>query len=246
MPGPALDVNEGDVVQVSVTNTLSEPVSFEIPQLAIDQGTTEVAAGDTFTYTFTATRPGTFLYDSAANAGRQQAMGLFGALVVRAATSGQAYDDASTAYAADSVLVLSEVDPGLNADPDNYDLEHWKPQYWLINGKAYPDTDHVAAAAGSTLLLRFVNAGIDQNTMTMLGMRARLLARDGWPLANPFSVVSETIASGQTVDELASVPAGSAGSHLALYNRQLHLTNGVLGSSGHSPGGMLTFVDVTP
>jgi FtsP/CotA-like multicopper oxidase with cupredoxin domain len=244
--GPVLYANEGDSVQVTLTNMLAEPVSFEVPQLSVDQGPVEVAAGGTSVFTFTASRPGTFLYDSPANAGRQQGMGLFGALVVRSATAGQAYDDPATAFAGQSVLVLSEIDPGLSADPDTYNLENWKPQYWLINGKAYPDTAPLSAAAGSKLLLRYVNAGLDNHTMTMLGMHARLVARDGWPLGNPGDIVSETIASGQTIDELAAVPAGSAGARLALYNRQLHLSNGTLGSAGHSPGGMLTFVDVTP
>jgi FtsP/CotA-like multicopper oxidase with cupredoxin domain len=246
LPGPQLDVAEGTDVSVTVTNALAEPISLEIPQLSINEGETEVAAGGSFTYTFTASRPGTFLYDSPSNAGRQRGMGLFGPLVVRSATVGQAYDTPASAYTTESVLVLSEIDPGLNADPDNYNLENWKPQYWLINGKAYPDTAHVSAAAGSKLLLRYINAGLDNNTMTMLGMHARLAARDGWPLANVSDVVAETIPSGQSIDEIASVPAGSAGSSLALYNRQLHLSNGTLGSSGHSPGGMLTFVDVTP
>jgi FtsP/CotA-like multicopper oxidase with cupredoxin domain len=246
LPGPVLDVAAGTDVSVTVTNALAESISLEIPQLSINEGETQVAAGGSFTYTFTASRPGTFLYDSPSNAGRQRGMGLFGAIVVRPATAGQAYDDPTTAYTSESVLVLSEIDPGLNADPDNYDLEHWQPQYWLINGKAHPDTAHLSAAAGSNLLLRYVNAGLDNNTMTMLGMHARLAARDGWPLVNPYTVVSETIPSGQSIDEIAAVPAGSAGQSLALYNRQLHLSNGTLGSAGHSPGGMLTFVDVTP
>jgi FtsP/CotA-like multicopper oxidase with cupredoxin domain len=246
LPGPVLDVAAGTDVSVTVTNALAESISLEIPQLSINEGETEVAAGGSFTYTFTASRPGTFLYDSPANAGRQRGMGLFGALVVRPATAGQAYNDPTTAYTSEKVLVLSEIDPGLNADPDNYNLEQWQPQYWLINGKAYPDTAHLSAAAGSNLLLRYVNAGLDNNTMTMLGMHARLAARDGWPLVNPYTIVAETIPSGQSIDEIAAIPAGSAGQSLALYNRQLHLSNGTLGSAGHSPGGMLTFVDVTP
>ncbi|MDX6450923.1 MAG: hypothetical protein QOH16_972 [Gaiellaceae bacterium] len=246
LPGPQLDVAEGTDVSVTVTNTLAEPISLEIPQLSINEGGTEVAAGATFTYTFSAARPGTFLYDSPSNAGRQRGMGLFGPIVVRSLTAGQAYDTAASAYTSESVLVLSEIDPGLNADPDNYNLENWKPQYWLINGKAYPDTAHISAAAGSKLLLRYINAGLDNNTMTMLGMHARLAAQDGWPLGTVSDIVAETIPSGQSIDEIASVPAGSAGSSLALYNRQLHLGNGTLGSVGHTPGGMLTFVDVTP
>ena len=41
-------------------------------------------------------------------------MGLYGALVVRPATAGQAYDDAATAFDDEAVLVLSEIDPALN------------------------------------------------------------------------------------------------------------------------------------
>jgi FtsP/CotA-like multicopper oxidase with cupredoxin domain len=123
-------------------------------------------------------------------------------------------------------------------------MENWAPSYWLINGKSYPDTPAISALHGSKLLLRYVNAGIDNHTMTMLGMHATLVGRDGFALAHPFDVVSETIASGQTVDELATVPA-TVGAHLALYNAQLHLSNGALGAPAHDNGGALTFVDVT-
>jgi FtsP/CotA-like multicopper oxidase with cupredoxin domain len=254
MPGPQLVVPTPGGVSITVTNALSVPTSLEVPQYGVEQGPVEVAPLASLTYTVNATRPGTFLYQSEANGGRQIAMGLFGALVVRpVAGAGRAYEDATTAFAAESVLVLSEIDPALNnaVDPMAFNMESWKPSYWLINGKAYPDTrltdtlgNPVSPAAGSKLLLRYVNAGLDNNTMTMLGMHARLVGRDGYALANPFDVVSETIASGQTVDEIASIPAAASGSHLPLYNRQLHLSNGALGAPAHDDGGMLTFVDV--
>ena len=55
------------------------------------------APGATVTYTFTAA-PGTYVYQSGADAGRQAAMGLYGALVVHPTAPGQAYDDPSTAF----------------------------------------------------------------------------------------------------------------------------------------------------
>ena len=44
-------------------------------------------------------------------------MGLYGILIVRPATAGQAYDSdpsASSAYNDEATLVLSEIDPALN------------------------------------------------------------------------------------------------------------------------------------
>jgi FtsP/CotA-like multicopper oxidase with cupredoxin domain len=89
-PGPPLVVNEGDVVTVNVTNALppfptlpTDPsvhvVRFEIPGITFNPGSTDVAVGSTVTRTFTASDPGTYQYQSAGNAGRQEAMGLYGA-----------------------------------------------------------------------------------------------------------------------------------------------------------------------
>ncbi len=243
VPGPVLDVNAGDTVHVVLHNDLNEPVSFEAPGLSVDAGSPPAPAHGTAAYSFTASAPGTYLYQSAANSGRQLAMGLYGALLVRPGTAGQAYDSAVSAYDVESVLVLSAVDPGFNADPDNADLYSYAPTYWLINGKAYPDTVPVhAAGPGTRVLLRFLNAGFDNTTMALLGLHERVIARDGHLLNNPFSANAETVPAGATEDTVATIPA--AGSRFALYNRQLHLTNGAAGTAGHSPGGMMTFIVV--
>jgi FtsP/CotA-like multicopper oxidase with cupredoxin domain len=244
LPGPVLDVSRGDVVTLNVTNALvGRTISLEAPGIDLTAGPQDAAPGNTVSLTFTASAEGTYLYDSAGDAGRQQAMGLYGALVVRGSTPGQA-DGA--AFDLERTLVLSELDPAFNAAPDTFDMNAWKPTYWLINGQPYrSDAPTIDAHAGDRLLLRYANAGIDDNTMTMLGLRARLLARDAYALANPFDVVAETFASGATADALVTVPAtAAAGTRFPLYNRQLHLTNGLPGGAGYSPGGMLTFVRV--
>ena len=46
---------------------------------------TAAADGGTVTYSFVATNPGTFLYESGTNPEKQVRMGLFGALIVRPA-----------------------------------------------------------------------------------------------------------------------------------------------------------------
>ena len=101
------------------------------------------------TYSFTAANPGTYLYEAAPlpNAQHQTAMGLHGALVIQPAAAGQAYADAATAYDADAVLVMSELDPALNvaANPADFDMRTFTPRYVPLNGRAYPDTDPIAA-----------------------------------------------------------------------------------------------------
>jgi FtsP/CotA-like multicopper oxidase with cupredoxin domain len=243
LPNPVLAVSEGDVVTLNVTNALpaGHTISIEVPGLNFDAGPTDADVGATLSRTFTASAPGTYLYQSVGDAERQTAMGLYGALIVRSLTAGQAYDDPATAYDVEAPLVLSAIDPAFNADPDNFDMRNYLATYWLINGEAYPDTDVIHAAAGQRLLLRYVNAGFDNTTMLLLGTHEQVVARDAYPLGNPFEADAETIPAGATEDAIATIPAASSGlpNGLALYNRQLHLTNG---APGASPGGMLTFI----
>jgi FtsP/CotA-like multicopper oxidase with cupredoxin domain len=250
LPGPQLVVTEGDTVTVNVTNALpaGHTLSFELPGVDFAAGPTDAAVGATVTRTFTASAPGTYLYQSGGDAGRQEAMGLSGALIVRPATANQAYDSTTTAYHVEAVLVLSAVDPNFNASPDTFDMYGYHATYWLINGKAYPDTaPGITAAPGQLVLLRYLNAGYDNTTMALLGMHERVVARSAHLLNNPFDAAAETIPAGATEDAIATVPAGAAPSAngYPLYNRQLHLTNGPQAAPGPTPatgGGMLTFI----
>jgi FtsP/CotA-like multicopper oxidase with cupredoxin domain len=240
VPGPVLDVAQGAIVRIVVHNGLSQPVGLQIPGEAIEEGPVEAPAGGTANYTFTASAPGTRLYESPANGGRQLAMGLYGALIVRSETAGQAYGTPASAYDVEATLVLSAIDPAFNAAPDTYNMLYWAPTYWLINGKAYPQTDPISAPGGSKILLRYLNAGFDNTSMALLGAHERVIARDAYPV-NPFDAVSETIAAGQTTDAILTAPA--SGASFPLSNRQLHLTNGTAGTPAYSfPGGMMTFI----
>jgi FtsP/CotA-like multicopper oxidase with cupredoxin domain len=236
IPGPVLDVGVGNTVTIVLHNELADPVSIRFPGL---EAGPEAPGGGTATYTFTPSESGTYLYSAETDPSRQVPMGLYGAFIVEPVPPGQAYADPASAYDKQAVLVLSEIDPALNADPAGFNLLRWAPRYWLINGKAYPDTGSIPADPGDRLLLRYLNAGEDHHTMTLLGAHQQVFAKDAYPLPFPFDVVAETIAAGQTADMIVTVPAAAADSKLALYSRQLHVTNG-----DSFPGGMLTFIDV--
>lgn len=248
--GPTLRVAQGSDVTVTLHNGLTgEATSLYVGGQAMVPDTTAVAAGGSHTYTFTASRPGTYLYEAGVGAGSQHqvARGLFGALVVDPPTAGQAYD-ASTAFAAESVLVLSEVDSRLNRSttPADFDMRSFAPQWSLINGAAAPDTAAVPAGSGQDVLLRWVNAGTGYHSMAVLGADQRVVALDGSQLKNGAvdisrRYVAETFGPGQTADAIVTVPTTAADRKLAVYDASLTLhDNNTAGT-----GGMLTFVNVT-
>ena len=164
-PGPNLIVNQGDVININLTNNLSTSVSMTFPgqsnvmadgnpvqpELDVVNGnltslTTSVVPGNTITYSFTAGEPGTYIYESGTAPSLQVQMGLFGALIVRPTMGiNYAYNDARTAFTSgrEYLLLLHELDPVIHdAVEDGLvpDLKNFWPRYWTINGRAFPDT----------------------------------------------------------------------------------------------------------
>jgi Multicopper oxidase len=251
--GPILIVNQGDAVTVNLTNSLPEATTLMF------HGQSNVTSPTATSYTFTATNPGTYLYEASpigANTQHQTAMGLYGALVVKPACAlapCQAYGDlpggavgsgAATLYDDEAVVLLSELDPALNAAPATFDIRNFAPQYFLINGKFHPNTDAINAPTGHKVLLRYVNAGVQQHSMGLLGLRQNFVAKDGSPLPMfTHSVVAESIAPGETGDAIATIPTGLAnGIKYPLYDARFMMHN----SSNPGMGGMLTFLTVGP
>jgi hypothetical protein len=197
-----------------------------------------------------ASKPGTYLYQSGTDGGRQVPMGLYGALIVRpAGLPGQAYGDAVTAFTQEGLLVMSELDPFFNADPDNLPVDKVDPVFFLFNGKPFPLTENVGANAGDTVLLRYVNAGTQVHAMGVLGASQTLVGRDGQPWPHPINVVVETLSPSQTVDALVTVPlTAETGAKLPIYHTNLMLQN----NNAHDAalthvvdfGGMLSFIEV--
>jgi FtsP/CotA-like multicopper oxidase with cupredoxin domain len=174
-PGPVLCVNEGDSVTIVLNNTLSQPVSIMFPGqenvladgapaqpqgdgAALTSLTNVAPPGGSVTYSFVASNPGTYIYESGTNPQMQVPMGLFGALVVRPTSTGPGYMNDRTdskfttgeifSSGADPVdeeymVLLSEIDPYLNQAVEqttSYNLNYYHPRYWLINGRGFPDS----------------------------------------------------------------------------------------------------------
>ncbi|WP_114970171.1 multicopper oxidase domain-containing protein [Rhodoferax ferrireducens] len=206
-PGPTLIVNQGEVVTVNLTNSLPVATSIVFPgqsdvtAIGGSAGlqTAEAAAnGGTVSYTFTASQPGTYLYQSGTKPALQIEMGLVGALVVRpAGVTKQAYAHAGSAYDREYLLLLTEMDPTIhlqvaqgNLSPDTSDFFAVQ---WYINGRNGMDTLYdngipwmqtqpygsmVLGKPGEKLLLRLVNAGRDAHPFHVHGNNITVIARD--------------------------------------------------------------------
>jgi len=164
-PGPVLCVNEGDTVTVILQNNLPESTSIVFPgqddvlangqpaQPQFDGSGNMIsmthmapANGGSVTYSFVANHPGTFIYESGTNPAMQVQMGLFGALIVRP-NAGSDYvnnrSDSKFKPQGEFMNLFSEIDPFLHQAVERgeaFDLNNYRPRYWLINGRGFPDT----------------------------------------------------------------------------------------------------------
>ncbi len=249
--GRTLEVNEGDTVTIHLHNNLPETTSLDIGGQGLLPDRTGAGTGASTDYTFTATRPGTFLYQAGltANSPQEIGLGLYGALVVHPTTAGQAYSDAGSAYDTDSVLVLSELDPALN--PGTYagfDMRNFAPKWGLINGVPFPNTAPIPATADDTVLLRYVNAGSLYHSMSVLGANQTQIATDGHRLGIERHFVAETFGPGETADVLVHVPAATPdGAKLTVFEGSTSLFNNGKKTNlatARAFGGMMTQITV--
>jgi hypothetical protein len=246
IPGPAIVVEQGAAVTVNLSNHLGRDTSLTFEGLQAVPDLTPLADGASRAYSFTAGEPGTYLYEAGvlSDAQYQASMGLHGILVVRpSGAPGQAYG-ASTAFADEAAVVVSEIDPALNRSttPWTFDLRAFAPKYFLVNGAPYTaSAPSISIAGDSTTLLRMVNAGIQHHSLGLLGLHGRVVAADGSVLPAERMVVAETIAPGQTADVLVDLPLTTGTTLYPLYDASMLLNN----SNANGVGGMLALLAAT-
>lgn len=158
VPGPRLRVTEGDRVRINVRNNLPDPTSVHWHGLvlpnemdgAADVTQRPIERGETFTYEFAASVPGTYFYHSHFEPDRQQALGLYGALIVDP-RDGPAYD-----YDHEVVVQLQEWLEKEGLTYPAMSMEGGLPNFFTINGKSYPATETVRMRVGEKLFVRFI------------------------------------------------------------------------------------------
>ena len=177
MPGPTIEVDQGDRVRLVVENRLPELFSmhwhgFEVP-IEMDgvSGLTQdpIAPGDTFTYEFTLHQHGTFFYHS--HMAMQEMMGMIGLFIMHPR---QRYHPV---VHRDFGLIFQEwaILPN-NTVPNTMSMEF----NWLtINGKAAPATTPLLVKLGERVRIRMVNMGMDHHPIHLHGNTFYTVATEG-------------------------------------------------------------------
>jgi FtsP/CotA-like multicopper oxidase with cupredoxin domain len=222
-PGPILCVNEGDAVTITLQNNLAVRTSIMFPgqenvlangapaqpDLANNSLTNSVAPDGSITYSFVASRPGTFIYESGTDTKMQVTMGLFGALIVRPAGHPDwVYNRADSQFtpAEEFLALLSEVDPYQHQAVEMgvpFNMNNYRARYWLINGRGFPDSiaDNYATWLPSQPygalariypfdagthpypgVERFINVGTEEFPFHPHANNGLMIGRDGYPL----------------------------------------------------------------
>ena len=170
VPGPTLEARVGDVLEVRLTNRLSEPTSIHWHGLRLpaamdgtDMTQRLVAPGETFTYRFRLPDAGTFWYHPHANETVQLERGLYGTLVVRG--------EDEPVFDREQVLEFDDVKldrkGGIAKFGGLLDMHDGREgDLRLISGKVEPD---LAIAAGQVERWRMVNASSARYVRFSLG-----------------------------------------------------------------------------
>ena len=246
VPGPTLRLRQGDRVRIHLSNHLPESTTLHWHGLVVPNamdGPAEITqlpvpSGGAFTYEFTAGQAGTYFYHSHDHPDRQQGLGLYGALIIDPATP------ATTAgYDQEHIVQLQE---WLEREGLTYPamlMEGGLPNFFTINGKAYPDTDTVEMGVGQKLLVRFIGSNNNfVHPMHIHGGPFRVVAIDGNPLASTAQYDADTVnvGPGQRYDVIWT--AREPGKWLLHCHIPHHTTNNNVEQDG--AGGLTMIINV--
>ncbi len=192
-------------------------------------------------YYFKAEHPGTYMYHCHVEASEHVQMGMYGALIVRPqinsvntvyggiTINGQVADHFDKEY----VMLLSDLDSRWHRSVElggiayrNFNPVDFRPDYWLLNGRSFPDTilpvqsstatneggpppgydTYVHVRTGERFLLRMINMGYQTVPWHVHGWHFVIAGKDASPLLlqTPMGHLHEdytvTIGSGETYD----------------------------------------------
>jgi FtsP/CotA-like multicopper oxidase with cupredoxin domain len=196
VPGPRIRITQGDRVRFVVRNSLPEPTTVHWHGLIVPNamdGPAEITQapippGGSFTYEFTAVQAGTFFYHSHAKPDRQQALGLYGALII------DPKEPSALRYDKELVVQLQEWLFKNGYTFPAMPMDGMQPNFFTINGKAYPSTETVQLRVGEKLLVRFIGSQSGfVHPMHIHGGPFAVVATDGQAVPESARIVKDTI-----------------------------------------------------
>jgi FtsP/CotA-like multicopper oxidase with cupredoxin domain len=241
MPGPTIEVNEGDRVRIMFHNNLPEPSTvhwhgLEIP-IEMDGipfiGQPLVEPGGMFVYEFTLHQNGTFFYHS--HSAMQEMMGMIGFFIIHPK---KPYEPR---VHKDYGLILQEwaLLPN-NTVPNTLSMEF----NWLtINGKAGPASTPLIVKQGERIRIRLVNLGMDHHPIHIHGHQFYVTGTEGGRIPEsgwyPGNTVLVGVAQARDI-EFDAIYTGDWMLHCHLPHHMMNQMVSMVGPMAHVGHGLQT------
>ena len=241
VPGPTIEVNEGDRVRVIFKNNLPEDTTvhwhgLEIP---IDMDGVPfisqplVKPGGTFVYEFTLNQNGTFFYHS--HGAMQEMMGMIGFFIIHPKKPNL------PACQKDFGIVLQEfaVLPN-NPIPNSMSMEF----NWLtFNGKSAPATTPMIVRQGDRVRIRFINIGMDHHPIHLHGNQFYITGTEGGRIPKsawfPSNTMVVGVAQGRDI-EFDAIHPGDWMLHCHMPHHMMNNMASMVGPIAHLGQGLHT------
>ena len=203
VPGPRIDLEVGDKVDLRVRNSLELATDLHLHGLNVDNDFDGVAPitqdliepGETFTYTFVADEVATSMYHPHAHGHLLLPDGMFGVILVgdvglpRGQTVGGVPIPADLQVAQEIPMVLN--DAGVIG--------------YSLNGKSFPATAPIAAGTGDWVLVHYYNEGTQIHPMHLHQFDQIVVAKDGFTLDHPYLADTLNVAPGERYSVLVQL-----------------------------------------
>lgn len=195
IPGPRIDVDVGDTVEIEFVNAL--PLGSDIHWHGIDvpnemDGVAPytqdlVASGESFTYRFTTIEPAIGMYHAHAHGDKAIPNGLFGTMYVGAIAPPAGRTISGIQIPAD--LTIAHDVPMVVNDAGTIGL--------TLNGKSFPATEPLVVQQGDWVSVTYFNEGLQVHPMHLHGFEQIVYAKDGEPLDQPYAADTILVAPGE-------------------------------------------------
>jgi FtsP/CotA-like multicopper oxidase with cupredoxin domain len=196
VPGPLIRVSEGDQVRINLTNQLEEPTTLHVQGIGFarefsqdgigDLTQVPISPGETYTYEFTASGAGSFVYYPETNKDYQMSLGLFGPIIVDPQTD-------APQPTIDVPIMISEWRVFSGVTFPAAPASGFEPNYFTMNGKAYPATETIQAQVGDVVRLHLYGMGSQFHPIHLNGFAFEVIGMNGTPLAEDQRFWRDTI-----------------------------------------------------
>ena len=219
LPGPLLEYNQNDFVQLNFTNPSPESHTIHLHGLDVDQVNDGVPAtsfyvttGEEATYSFTANHPGTFLYHCHVTTTLHLTMGMYGMILVN--RPDMMLYDGGPVYSENAPILFSDLAIETNMNPvQSFPFHDIRPDVFMVNGVSgnqLEQAEHIITfEAGQPIALRLGSMAYSLLRLDFPEeLHATCYMSDGRPLPEPLEVVELDIFPGERFTVMIEPDAG--------------------------------------